>query len=320
MANKDAKADDGRIAYRSGVAARLAGLSAETLRVWERRYKLSETDRSPRGQRLYTVEQVRKLGLLKQLVDQGHAIGVLAGLTEDQLQGLLRTPAEQQDMKGPLRVGVIGGSLARRIAASGREGRDIVILYSSPQLEPAIAPPAESGVEVLLIEISELHESALSSILLARAACDAPAVVVLYRFAASATIRALREQGCLAARIPADVNELLPLCHAALAGERLAAPALLPVPQPRFDEDTLQTINATGNGVACECPKHLAEVLMVMGSFERYSAQCASRHEDDARLHQDLQMAAGHARAILETAMEQLARAEGLVLGRGGGF
>jgi len=57
-----------------------------------------------------------------------------------------------------------------------------------------------------------------------------------------------------------------------------------------------------------------------MGSFERYSAQCASRHEDDARLHQDLQMAAGHARAILETAMEQLARAEGLVLGRGGGF
>src|SRR4051812_5755920 len=71
-------AGDNRAAYRSGVAARLAGLSAETLRVWERRYGLSDTQRSTSGQRLYSAEHVRRLGLLKQLVDQGHAIGVLA--------------------------------------------------------------------------------------------------------------------------------------------------------------------------------------------------------------------------------------------------
>ena len=51
---------------------------------------------------------------------------------------------------------------------------------------------------------------------------------------------------------------------------------------------------------------------MMVGSFERYSAQCASRSADDAQLHSDLQRAAGQARAILEAAMEKLATAEGL--------
>ena len=73
-----ASSEPQHVSYRSGAAARLAGLSPETLRVWERRYNLSNTERSERGQRLYSAEQVRKLSLLKQLVDQGHAIGVLA--------------------------------------------------------------------------------------------------------------------------------------------------------------------------------------------------------------------------------------------------
>ncbi|HEY0490322.1 MAG TPA: hypothetical protein VGD30_12465 [Telluria sp.] len=50
------------------------------------------------------------------------------------------------------------------------------------------------------------------------------------------------------------------------------------------------------------------------GSFERYSAQCASRNEADAQLHKQLEYAAGLARTVLEAAMERLARAEGMPL------
>src|SRR5690606_34027389 len=95
MDNEEATSEDRRVTYRSGVAARLAGLSPETLRVWERRYKLSDTERSERGQRLYSAEHVRRLGLLKQLVDQGHAIGVLAHMTGEQLQELAGTIGQQ---------------------------------------------------------------------------------------------------------------------------------------------------------------------------------------------------------------------------------
>ncbi|HEY8607904.1 MAG TPA: MerR family transcriptional regulator [Noviherbaspirillum sp.] len=313
--NETAPADSA-VAYRSGVAARLAGLSAETLRVWERRYALSDTERSAHGQRLYSAEQVRRLGLLKQLVDQGHAIGILARLPLEQLQEMVAAPGAQRKTEGPLRVAVIGGSLARRIAASGREGQDIVVQCSCSRLEQAASLPQEANVEVLLVEQSELDESALALIMSARQACAAASVVVLYRFCATATIRALRAQGCLVARIPAELGELLLLCRSALAGERLSPPRpeMPEVPEVRFDEELLSTITAAGNRLACECPRHLADLLLMVGSFERYSAQCASRNADDALLHQELQLAAGRARAILETAMERLARAEGLPL------
>jgi hypothetical protein len=169
-------------------------------------------------------------------------------------------------------------------------------------------------VELLLVELSELDENALPQILSARDACAATAVVVLYRFCASATIRSLRAQGCLAARVPAEFGELLLLCRSALAGGRLPPQRQQQVPQVRFDEDLLSTIAASGNRLACECPRHLADLLLMVGSFERYSAQCASRNAEDARLHQELETAAGQARAILESAMERLARAEGLPL------
>lgn len=304
-----------RVAYRSGVAARLAGLSAETLRVWERRYDLSDTERSAHGQRLYSAEQVRRLRLLKQLVDQGHAISVLAKLPIEQLQELTGIPVGEGQSMGPLRVAVIGESLSRRIAGGGQEGLEIVVQCSCPQLAQAAASlPPDADVEVLLVELSELDESALPLIIAAREACAAAAVVVLYRFCASVTIRALRAQGCLAARVPAELGELLLLCRSALAGERLPPPQRPALPEVRFDEELLSTIAASGNRLACECPRHLADLLLMVGSFERYSAQCASRNVDDAQLHQELQHAAGHARAILEVAMERLARAEGLPL------
>src|SRR5690606_25924867 len=136
-----------QVAYRSGVAARLAGLSAETLRVWERRYKLSDTERSERGQRPYSAEQVRRLGSLKQLVDQGHAIGVLARLPIDQLQEMASGPAGERKSEGPIRVAVVGANLARRIEAGGREGLGITVQHSRQHLDQAASLSREADVE-----------------------------------------------------------------------------------------------------------------------------------------------------------------------------
>jgi hypothetical protein len=311
---------EGGIAYRSGVAARLAGLPAETLRVWERRYDLSDTERSASGQRLYSAEQVRRLGLLKQLVDQGHAIGLLARLPIGQLQELTRPHGGDAPLAGPLRIAVIGDGLTRRIASAGRAGDALAVQCSYARLEQAASAQAAAGVELLLIELSEPDEGMLPMIASAREACGAAAVVVLYRYCASATIRALRAQNCLVARVPSELGELVQLCRSALSGERM--PPLEPleplerpdVPEVRFDEAYLATITSADNRLACECPRHLADLLLMVGSFERYSAKCASRNEEDAALHKELQRAAGRARAILETAMESLARSEGLPL------
>lgn len=309
-----------RIMYRTGAAARLAGLPVETLRVWERRYSLSEAERSERGQRLYSAEQVARLGLLKQLVDQGHSIGVLAGLNREQLQSMLGLDGQAKAVAGaPVRVLLAGAMLARRVNAMGQGTLGLDVRGHCAGLAQLADLPLDAGADVLVIEQSELDEAALPSVAAARQASGVSAVVVLYRFCSSATIRALRAQGCLVARIPADLNELALLCQSALTGHRPAlqdAPAASVAP-PRFDDEDLANITAAGNRLSCECPRHLSELLLMVNSFERYSQHCASRNPEDAALHADLALASGRARVVLEAAMERLAVAEGLPLPKG---
>ncbi len=101
---------------RRGAPAAHAG---GTLRVWERRYGLTQSTLSPGGQRLYSADDVRRLALLKQLVDLGHAIGSLAPLDLPQLQrGQRRTArllaAGRGSFAGPLRDSLRTRRLVRR--------------------------------------------------------------------------------------------------------------------------------------------------------------------------------------------------------------
>ena len=305
------------VGYRSGVAARLAGLPVETLRVWERRYGVSDTRRSAHGQRLYSEAQVGRLSLIKQLVDHGHPIGSLAQLELEQLRAMVVAPASRAPSR-PLRLALVGQALALRLAGGGRELLALEIVGKCPELDGAAAALAGTGAEVLLIEMAELADNALPAIAALRQQLGA-AAVVLYRFCASATIRQLRAQGCLVARAPADAAEIVLLCHAALAAvpaqagqadlPQYAAPAVR-----RFDDQALAALSAASNSVACECPRHLCDILLMLNSFERYSLQCASRTPADALLHEQLSIAAGSARVLLEAALERLARAEGVAL------
>jgi hypothetical protein len=315
------------LAYRSGVAARMAGLPVETLRVWERRYGLSDTPRSEHGQRLYSAEQVRRLTLLKQLVDQGHAIGMLSGLSMERLAAMSMARANGPlTPAGPVRVAVVGDNLLRRIAADRREGNAFDVQSGCARLDQAAQLVGQGQAEVLLVEVSELDHGAVPRIFAIRQQLEVRAVVVLYRFCASATIRELRELGCLVSRVPAELGELLMLCRTAIGGSagpravpaRVAVPPAPPGIKPaRFDETQLAAFAAASSALQCECPRQLAEVLMMLGSFERYSAQCANRNLADAVVHLELEIAAAQARTILEHALENLALAEGIALPTG---
>jgi hypothetical protein len=265
---------------------------------------------------LYTASQVQRLGLLKQLVDQGHPIGQLAHLSMDALRALGGKGQSATNVTlRPIDVVVVGIGLARRIGASPHDTLLLNVLDSCARLDaPACLRPGLHA-DVLLVELAELDERAIPMIASASAALQAAATVVLYRFCSNATIRALRAQGWLVARVPSDMGELVPLCHQALEGQhlpsRLAGTGLA---GPRFDEESLANITEASSKLSCECPRHMAELLLMVGSFERYSHQCASRNTVDAQIHQDLGQAAGQARVILEAALERLARAEGLPL------
>lgn len=82
---------EGRYPIRA--VAKITGLSLDTLRAWERRYHAVEPDRTERG-RQYGPAQIERLSLLRQLTQQGHGIGQIAGLSDGELRSLLSRPPE----------------------------------------------------------------------------------------------------------------------------------------------------------------------------------------------------------------------------------
>lgn len=74
--------------YPIRAVSRLTGISVDTLRAWERRYRVVVPERDERG-RLYTEGDVERLRLLRGAVEQGHPIGRVAKFSTEELQGLL---------------------------------------------------------------------------------------------------------------------------------------------------------------------------------------------------------------------------------------
>lgn len=72
-------------------AARMTGLTPDTLRAWERRYGAVVPRRVGRG-RLYSREDITRLHLLRSAVQRGHAIGTIAELPNDAVARLLDEP------------------------------------------------------------------------------------------------------------------------------------------------------------------------------------------------------------------------------------
>lgn len=75
--------------YTVGSASIITGLSADTLRVWERRYDAVRPERSAGGQRFYTESQLKRLKVLALLVHHGERIGTIASLSDEELEHAL---------------------------------------------------------------------------------------------------------------------------------------------------------------------------------------------------------------------------------------
>jgi DNA-binding transcriptional MerR regulator/methylmalonyl-CoA mutase cobalamin-binding subunit len=78
--------------YPIRAVSKLTGISIDTLRAWERRYQ-AVTPRRDERRRLYTEGDVQRLHLLNAGVEKGHAIGRLAGLSDEELKVLIASSA-----------------------------------------------------------------------------------------------------------------------------------------------------------------------------------------------------------------------------------
>ncbi len=75
--------------YPMRVVSRLTGLTADTIRVWERRYQAVTPERTGGNKRRYSGGQVRRLVLLRRATELGHSIGQVARLQDEELRGII---------------------------------------------------------------------------------------------------------------------------------------------------------------------------------------------------------------------------------------
>ncbi len=321
--------------YRSSAAARMVNIPVATLRVWERRYSVVGPSQAPSGHRLYSSQDVRRLVLIKQMVNKGHAISMLARLETHQLQDLA-SEAEQAEaavttgqvmtpVRSPgsasaeeVRLLLVGHGAGARWTESLRGLQGVRVIGALDESAASEMAAQQMRADLILADLGSVHMESVDWLGRLMRHVGARQLIVIHGFANSQVLEALRARAAVLRRSPLHPDEFRQTVLEAVRGWFSVGQALQalpdPAPAPRFDSADLVTLIAQMPKVACECPKHLAELITLLGQFETYSADCESRQPADVALHAYLYRIAGHARAMMEEALSTVAIAEGVSL------
>ena len=138
--------------YRIGAVTKLTGLSADVVRVWERRYGAVRPTRSDGGSRLYSDADISRLRRLRQAVEQGHAIGRVAALAEGDLEQLISRSAG----KSPEAANPHQGTRERFLEAIAR--MDVVAADLELSRAATLFPPRALVKEIVAPLLHEIGE------------------------------------------------------------------------------------------------------------------------------------------------------------------
>lgn len=319
--------------YRIGAVARLTGVPPVTLRAWERRYGAVTTVRQEGRARMYSREDVERLTLIKRLVDLGNAISTVATLSLAELARRVHRDAAQvaaqeaaSGIAAPLlRAGLLGVALPIRLRDGAAEGIGLEVAVAETRAADFAAACRQSRPDLLLLEYPTVQADTVEEIVDFLAVSGAARAIVVYGFARKPVLASLEQHPVTALRAPVGLAEL------GLAVRSVPASGALPraatrsnesgptdstgsgVAPARFSPVELERFSSESSTVACECPRHLAELVIALSAFETYSAQCVSLSPEDAELHSWLYRTTGRARAMMEEALERIARQDGLI-------
>jgi hypothetical protein len=290
---------------------------------------------------LYSSADVERATLLRRLTVQGHAIGSLASLDTEQMREMMCAPVAPQfhwieaPLQTALKIVVVGQALASRMQRLferqpfGPKLQLVGVFDSLAASAQAAGHSAEPTADILILQAASLQPSVHQELRLAQDAWRASSAAVLYRFSSAAARIELTSVGFEVLSEPSDDTSLrqwlvcLQRTHAQLSKTTDGRSSPPPVSRslseqtvspPLFDDAALTEFAGLSSAVDCECPSHLAVLLLQISSFEKYSSECAKRCAADARLHAYLQHVAGSARMLFEKALEKVALAEGLPL------
>lgn len=284
--------------YRSSAAARMVNIPVATLRVWKDGIRLWPRNKLHRVIGFIRVKSIRRLVLIKQLVNRGTLIGRRpAWRCVCSLQDLLHEAEQAESVlplsDKPVRKGVsaLPTMLTAALDAPSRlrvllVGADAgmrwrATLDAVPELDVVgtldVRPQSELQLQHLsadtaVADLGALHMETVDWLVRVTKLVNARQMCVIYGFANSQVLEALRARGVILRRSPLPPDELSRALVDTVRGWQSVAEALRtlpdPAPPPRFGGADLVNLSQTLPRVACECPQHLAELVTMLGAVQ----------------------------------------------------
>jgi hypothetical protein len=314
--------------YRIGAVSKLASVPVTTLRIWETRYRAFTPTKTLGQHRLYAQDDVVRATLLKQLSEQGHSVSSIAVLDSTQLrllhkQGLSASALHQVSARAPLiRTRVVGTGLAQRLESTrhklGLLSEHSERIETFSDLTSARAAADHAPADLLLIRLNTVQESTVSELLELVRMSRATHTLLLYVYGASNNLQTLSNAGITVRKDSISDVELSEWIRNASLEQALHEAALpfegRKATPKKYSDETLSRVANISTAVLCECPRHVAELLAQLASFEQYSQECVNKNSADQQLHEHLTEVSGQARALFEHALELIAAHEGITL------
>ena len=229
------------------------------------------------------------------------------------------------DAQAPLRIAVLSESLSRVLGVLDETSHQVQSV-TAVEFEDALLSHEKSGTwSALVVDIQDLGSDPGSTIRKWVAVSLGSPVVVVYQFASRRALSALTGSGAFLIRRTADAVEFSarlvetirstdtqsgsPIETEVVPTQDFALPT-----ERRFTDRQLVALGQQKFDIACECPRHLAEIVTSLVAFEDYSRHCLSRSEEDRVLHERLGKGTAHVRRLMEAMLAEVVTEEGIVL------
>ena len=311
--------DDATNQFRIGAVSRITQIPIDTLRAWERRYAVVEPGRTSGAARLYSQEDIARLKLIKRLVDSGHAISSIASCTLDELDKMLvlhqsETAASNATELQVESMLVFTGPDAHIVDLQSAEALGITIAAEYTDWDAFQTAAKTQQPDALILKLATiLSEDALKIGQLSNQ-LNSTRVILTYGFASQANIERLERDHVIALRAPVSGEEVTRLLNVVAPDATQGIREIAARPRRLFDDATLEDLAKVSSTVQCECPHHLVDIVKTLNQFERYSAECESRSDEDAALHAQLSVTTAISRSMFEKALLEVANYEGIEL------
>ena len=292
--------------YKIGVVAKRTGIAHERLRAWERRYGLVPAARAGHT-RFYSGAQVARLGSIKTLLDQGHAISEVIHLTDDELQrrlGLqtsLKPLAKKRSAAEPpsMQVGLIGAQLL--LAYRERDDSDVDVVAewtSAAELARQQDPlPKPDCIAIYMPTLSEQPIELIKDVYE-----DMP-IIIVFKYATKADLERFEQTDYALLSWPATWRNVEDLILATRPPTPAGSELRL------YSDDELLHIRSVANQAPSECVRHLADLVGEVNDYLVHAEHCEDDEDFSATLDD-----VHEARTHLEQALRRLVEKHGLIV------